>query len=57
MEPHDLCVAKLLAGRDKGIAFVSTLLGAGLVDRQTILDRLDATETSDLARDRARAHL
>lgn len=53
MEPHDLCVAKLLAGREKDIAFVHALLAAGLVDRSTILARLDDAEVADLVRDRA----
>ena len=57
MEPHDLCVAKLLAGREKDIAFVRALLAAGLVDRSTILARLDDAEVADLVRDRARATL
>lgn len=36
MEPHDLCAAKLLAGRGKDRTFVAALLGAGLVDRARI---------------------
>ncbi len=55
MEPYDLCVAKLLAGREKDVAFVHALLRAGLVDRRTILARLDDTEVADPVRDRARA--
>ena len=57
MEPHDLCVAKLLAGREKDIAFVRSLLAAGLVDRGTILGRLDDTEAAEPVRDRVRATL
>ena len=57
MEPHDLCVAKLLAGREKDVAFVRALLAAGLVDRSTILARLDDAEVADVVRDRARETL
>ena len=57
MEPHDLCVAKLMAGREKDISFVRALLAAGLVDRSTILTRLNDTAVADPIRDRARATL
>jgi hypothetical protein len=57
MEPHDLCVAKLLAGREKDVAFVLALLSAGLVDRSTIPARPDDAEVADLVRERARASL
>jgi hypothetical protein len=57
MEPHDLCVAKLLAGREKDIAFVAALLRAGLVDANTVTERLDATDVSGAARLRARSTL
>lgn len=57
MEPHDLCVAKLLAGRDKDLAFVRSLVDAGLVDRATILDRLEDADVPAAARDRARGQL
>jgi hypothetical protein len=33
LETHDLALAKLAAGREKDIEFVSEALGAGLVDR------------------------
>ena len=48
MEPHDLCAAKLLAGRDKDRRFVTALLGAGLVDPQRI-DSLLGQVTADTA--------
>lgn len=57
MEPHDLCVAKLLAGRTKDVSFVRSLLAAGLVDSATIRERLDETQVSEVARERARAHI
>lgn len=32
LEPHDLCVAKLVAGREKDIVFVAALIRAQLID-------------------------
>ena len=40
LEPHDLCVAKLCAGREKDLNFVRALIEAGLVDRVVIGQRL-----------------
>lgn len=40
LEPHDLCVAKLCALREKDINFVSALLKTDLVDATTIAQRL-----------------
>jgi hypothetical protein len=40
LESHDLCAAKLCALREKDLNFVSTLLDAGLVDADTIEERL-----------------
>jgi|SRR5580765_5484740 len=39
LDPHDLCVAKLAAGREKDHRFVGALLRAGLVDLGVIADR------------------
>lgn len=40
LDPADLCVAKLCAGREKDRAFVAALFQAHLVDRTTVLERL-----------------
>lgn len=40
LHPEDLCVAKLLAGREKDIDFVGAVLGAGLVDPAVVTERL-----------------
>jgi hypothetical protein len=40
LDSEDLCLAKLCAFREKDQNFVAALLGAGLVDAQTIIDRL-----------------
>ena len=41
LERHDLCVAKLVALREKDANFVASLLAAGLVDPTVIAARLD----------------
>lgn len=40
LEPNDLAVSKLLAGREKDLAFVKAALRAGLVSPQVVRDRL-----------------
>lgn len=40
VEPHDLCVAKLCALREKDRNFVTALLESGLVDADVIAERL-----------------
>lgn len=40
LEPHDLCAAKLMAGRDKDREFVGALISVELVSPDTIADRL-----------------
>lgn len=39
LDPHDLCIAKLAASREKDFRFVGALLEAGLVQRDTLADR------------------
>lgn len=51
LEPHDLCAAKLVAGRPKDYLFVGALLRSGLVDAQTIIARLETIVEDDIRRD------
>lgn len=44
LEPHDLCVAKLIAGRTKDHEFVSALLEARLVSASVLAERLDRVD-------------
>jgi hypothetical protein len=53
LEPHDLCVAKLIAGRAKDHLFVGALLKHGLVTPEHIAERLLAVSNDDIRRDRA----
>lgn len=38
LEPHDLCIAKLVAGREKDIDFVTSLIRANLIDPERLHD-------------------
>jgi hypothetical protein len=39
LDPHDLCIAKLAAAREKDFRFVGALLEAGLIRLDTLADR------------------
>jgi hypothetical protein len=39
LEPHDLVVSKLVAGREKDVDFATALIGAHLVDPATLVER------------------
>jgi hypothetical protein len=41
LEPHDLVISKLVAGREKDLSLASALLREGLVDERTLHDRAD----------------
>lgn len=47
LEPHDLWVAKAVAGRPKDIEFCRALVAIGLVDRRTLAARLDGVTNLD----------
>ena len=40
LEVHDLTVAKLVAGREKDMTFAAALLAHGLIDRETLENRI-----------------
>jgi hypothetical protein len=44
LEAHDCVISKLVAGREKDLAFASALLDAGIVDTATLLERLAMVE-------------
>lgn len=46
VEPHDLVLSKLAAGRNKDIVFAASLLDAHLVDLHVLLDRAEALPRS-----------
>jgi hypothetical protein len=57
MEPHDLAIAKLCAGRDKDLEFVRTLIGSGTLDPDLLLLRLEAVSANAAVVERARARI
>lgn len=47
LEPHDLVLANLVAGREKDVAFAREALAAGLVERAELERRVDDLPVSD----------
>lgn len=43
LEPHDLAVSKLVAGREKDLAYVAAMVRHRLVDPSVLQSRLDST--------------
>ncbi|MBN1443541.1 MAG: hypothetical protein JXA90_12595 [Planctomycetes bacterium] len=44
LEPHDCAASKLIAGREKDVAFVAALLRFGLVNANVVQERIRLTE-------------
>jgi hypothetical protein len=57
LEVHDLAASKVIAGREKDLAFVAGLLRHHLVNLDTIRERLAATTTDEARRQLAFARL
>ena len=47
LEPHDLAISKLIAGRDKDVDYVSVLVRERMVDPSEIENRLDTVSITD----------
>lgn len=43
LEPHDLAVSKLIAGRDKDFDFVSVMIAARIVSAAVVKERIKLT--------------
>lgn len=50
LEPHDLVVAKAIAGREKDLLFLNAAARAGLVRREVLIERLAATRVDERLR-------
>ena len=48
LEPHDMAIAKLVAGRDKDLKVCSVLFQNKMLDKSTLLERLEQTEIDDI---------
>jgi len=57
LERHDLCVAKLVAGRPKDLAFIDSLLQAHRLNEVTLVERLAAVNLVKRQRDVTHARL
>ena len=57
LEPHDLVVAKTIAGREKDLRFLEGAARARLVERDTLLNRLSDTEVDERLRKKAKARI
>lgn len=57
LDPHDLVVSKLAAGREKDTVFIRELLAKGLVDYKTIEARLEKTTLTAPQRRRMESQL
>lgn len=50
LEPHDLVISKLVAGREKDLDFARIAATTGLITEPTLIERLAATPMSDALR-------
>ena len=57
LEPHDLAIAKFVAGREKDMAFNAALIRHGMVQGSVLLERLDDTDCGDISRELVRARV
>jgi hypothetical protein len=57
LEVHDLVISKAVAGREKDRVFVREVIRHGLVDRDTLLDRLAGTPLDTATRRRLHQRL
>jgi hypothetical protein len=55
LDPHDLAIAKYVAGREKDIAFNREIVARGIVVQEQLLNLLETTPIDDPVRDRVRA--
>jgi hypothetical protein len=52
LEPHDLAIAKYVAGREKDRIFTRELAGRGIVTRERLVALLDQTSVNEEVRER-----
>lgn len=57
LDPHDLAIAKYVAGREKDIAFNRALAKRGIVSRRKLLQLLEKTRVAETVRARIRHDL
>jgi hypothetical protein len=57
LEPHDLVISKLAAGRGKDLEFCAAAVTTGIVERAIVEERLSMTAVSDDQRRRMRRYI
>lgn len=57
LEPHDLVLAKCVAGRDRDWEFARDAIASDVVSRETLLERVENLPVHPDQRDRIRRHL
>jgi hypothetical protein len=57
LDPHDLVIAKIIAGREKDLLFLEAAARHRLVDRESLLSRLALTELDEKRRSLAAARI
>jgi hypothetical protein len=57
LEPHDLAIAKYVAGRDKDRIFTRALTERRIVSRTRLLALLEQTKVNNEIRERIRIHI
>lgn len=54
LDPHDCVVSKLVAGREKDLAFAHALIESGLINPSVVAERIELVEVHPLVRKRLR---
>jgi len=57
LEPHDMAISKLVAGREKDLEVCSVLYDHGLLNRKTLLERLEITSVDDVIISQVTRHI
>lgn len=57
LDPHDLAISKLVAGREKDLEYLQVAAGSGLLDCDTLFGLIDATATDPARRELARERI
>jgi len=57
LEPHDLVIAKLYAGREKDLEFAIALIRENLVDTRLLVERAGMLSEPEAVRERVRSYI
>lgn len=57
LDPHDMAVSKYIAGGDKDLALLEALVAKGLLDKDTLLERLNDTLAEEARKSAAKGRI